>query len=252
MSRERVPSQIFRCRPRLVRDCARERGPITTGRSRCATAALPVIATLLPVVMGPGSRSQVLACPGRQWRRREATFPRRECARVLRHPRPSGNRGRRECRALAAPAASFAKTTKQTSIVTTGQPKRSGIPCTMVYGLLRDLPGEPAFLPPSPVDRSVSAAWPKSHLDALVPGIGGTGPHGLTVRFDAHRLRTSASIASRPTCRDDWPKRPPCWGGISSLNHKLRLSERQLFLSDALDTSGKTGSGFLVFCPSCR
>jgi hypothetical protein len=35
---------------------------------------------------------------------------------------------------------------KHTSKVTTGTPKHSGIPCTMGYGFLRALPGEPGFL----------------------------------------------------------------------------------------------------------
>jgi len=35
---------------------------------------------------------------------------------------------------------------KHTSIVTTGEPTRSGIPCTMVYGLLRALAGVQGLL----------------------------------------------------------------------------------------------------------
>jgi hypothetical protein len=34
--------------------------------------------------------------------------------------------------------------------------------------------------------------------------------------------------------------------------HVFRISERELFLRDELDSSGKTGGGLLVFCPSCR
>src|SRR5262249_532278 len=37
---------------------------------------------------------------------------------------------------------------------------------------------------------------------------------------------------------------------MDSLNHNFLLSERQIFLRGALDSSGKTGGGFLVFCPS--
>ena len=48
-----------------------------------------------------------------------------------------------------APAASRAKKTKHTSVVTTGPPGTPGIPCAMVYGLLRALPGDRAFLSPS-------------------------------------------------------------------------------------------------------
>ena len=41
------------------------------------------------------------------------------------------------------------KSKKHTSKYTTGSPKRSGIPCAMVYGFLRALPGDRAFLSPS-------------------------------------------------------------------------------------------------------
>ena len=37
----------------------------------------------------------------------------------------------------------------------------------------------------------------------VVPGIGGTGPHGLTVRLNAHRLRATTSIATRLTSGDE-------------------------------------------------
>jgi hypothetical protein len=56
------------------------------------------------------------------------------------------------------------------NIVTTGSPKHAGIPCTMVYGLLRALLGDRACLPPSltnvirKLDASVgatSARFPK-------------------------------------------------------------------------------------------
>jgi hypothetical protein len=58
-------------------------------------------------------------------------------------------RGRRECRARDAPAASCVK--KQThELVTTVTPERPGIPRAMVYGLLRALPGDQACLTPSP------------------------------------------------------------------------------------------------------
>jgi hypothetical protein len=37
---------------------------------------------------------------------------------------------------------------------------------------------------------------------------------------------------------------------MASLNHKFCVSERGIFLRGALDTSGKTGGGFLVYCPT--
>src|SRR6476660_10321971 len=71
------------------------------------------------------------------------------CPRCAGSGRPEKIRGRRECRALNAPAASCVK--KQThELVTTVTPERPGIPRAMVYGLLRALPGDHACLTPSP------------------------------------------------------------------------------------------------------
>jgi len=53
------------------------------------------------------------------------------------------NGERRECRVSSAPPASRAHATMHTSVVTTGPPKHSGIPCAMVLRLIRDLPGVP-------------------------------------------------------------------------------------------------------------
>ena len=63
--------------------------------------------------------------------------------------------------------------------VTTGLPKRSGIPCTMVERLLRALPGVSGLL-------ATVAARSLTQLD---PSVEGTGPHGLTVRVSAIVLR---------------------------------------------------------------
>src|ERR1700752_2653107 len=90
------------------------------------------------------------------------------------------------------------------------------------------------------------------HLHSLDPSVGGSGPHGLTVRIVPHVLRPNASIATRLTSGDEWPSRPPCRGGLTSLNHKLRLSERDIFLRGALDSSGKPGGGFLCFARRWR
>src|ERR1700748_3499828 len=51
----------------------------------------------------------------------------------------------------------------------TGTPKSHGTPCAMVLRLLRDLPGEPALLPPSPA----------SDLAGLSPALAGQGPHAF-------------------------------------------------------------------------
>ena len=61
----------------------------------------------------------------------------------------SGRRGRRESRVRAAPAVSCANMHKKTHTSIQVQRRQSGFPCAMVYGLLRALPGDRAFLPPS-------------------------------------------------------------------------------------------------------
>ena len=37
---------------------------------------------------------------------------------------------------------------------------------------------------------------------------------------------------------------------MASLSHNFRISERDIFLRGTLDSSGKTGGGILMFCPS--
>src|ERR1700736_2998131 len=53
------------------------------------------------------------------------------------------------------------------------------------------------------IDLRVSAARPKSRVDKLDPSVGGSGPHGLTVRIVPHVLRPDASIATRLTSGDE-------------------------------------------------
>src|ERR1700690_2166624 len=60
-------------------------------------------------------------------------------------------------------------------------------------GFLRALPGDRAFLPPSPAESS-------RELDASV---GASGPHDFTVRLKCIRHSTKASTASRSNVRDD-------------------------------------------------
>ncbi len=85
-------------------------------------------------------------------------------------------RGRRECRALNAPAASCVK--KQThELVTTVTPEQPGIPRAMVYGLFRALPGDHACLTPSPALL----------LADLTPTIGASERHDFAVRVGTVR-----------------------------------------------------------------
>ena len=71
------------------------------------------------------------------------------CARALRRLPPSIRRGRRESRVRAAPAVSCANMHKKTHTSIQVQRRHPGLPCAMVYGLFRALPGDRAFLPPS-------------------------------------------------------------------------------------------------------
>jgi hypothetical protein len=105
---------------------------------------------------------------------------------------PPENRGRRECRAHDAPAASRAERKKHTSIVTTVTPEQPGIPRAMVYGLLRALPGDHACLTPSP-------ALP---IADLTPTIGASEPHDFAVRVSTF-VTPAARVHRIPPHVDD-------------------------------------------------
>jgi hypothetical protein len=70
---------------------------------------------------------------------------------------------------------------------TTGTAGSSGLPCAMVYRLIRALPGDHAWLPPSVVGLIET-----SDFDAC---IGASGPHDFAVRMSSARL---ASLARPP------------------------------------------------------
>ena len=77
-------------------------------------------------------------------------------------PRLAGNfpcppiRGRRESRVRAAPAVSCAKCTRKNAHEHTGPAEASDFPCAVVLRLIRTLPGDRAFLPPSPARLSAN------------------------------------------------------------------------------------------------
>src|SRR5580704_797295 len=84
-------------------------------------------------------------------------------------------RGRRECRALDAPAAWRAEKQAAPVVeVTTVTPETPSIPRAMVYSLLRALSGEPGFL------ATVIGGIASTDLDTSV---GVSGPHDFTVRL---------------------------------------------------------------------
>src|SRR5262249_15111994 len=68
------------------------------------------------------------------------------CVRALQERCPSENRGRRECRVLAAPAASRGNRKNHTSVVTTGRRNTPALPAQWLERLLRALPGVSGLL----------------------------------------------------------------------------------------------------------
>jgi hypothetical protein len=81
------------------------------------------------------------------------------------------------------------KIKKHTSIVPTVTPDTPGIPYAMVYGFLRALPGDRAFLSPSPAENSSTDLTPASRRQDHT-----TSPSAS----HASRQSVPASIASRP------------------------------------------------------
>ena len=112
------------------------------------------------------------------------------------------NRGRRECRALGQRPRPRVRNEKSTRDSHHRSAKQSGIPCANGFnGFFRALPGDRAFLPPSPCETT--------KLDASVEA---SGPHDLAVRLTRVRLfAPKASTASPPNVRDD--RETPLWIG---------------------------------------
>ena len=110
--------------------------------------------------------------------------------------------------------------------VTTGSAGSTGIPCAMVLRLIRALPGDRAFLPPS--SRGPSSAQ-------LSLSVGRPGPHAFAVRIGCVRLtQPKRPSHPRPTCRDDRPKRP------SSSRRDAREHRRDLPDAASANTCGRS------------
>ena len=86
------------------------------------------------------------------------------------------------------------------TVVTTGSPDVSGIPCANGFnGFFRALPGDRAFLPPSPcettkLDASVEASGPHDFA-VRKPMPSSEAPPASTASYPA-----SVTIAIRPSC----------------------------------------------------
>jgi hypothetical protein len=103
---------------------------------------------------------------------------------------PQNIRGRRECRALDAPAASHAKIKKHTSIVTTVTPDSPGIPRAMVLTVSFVL---------FPVTGLCCHRHRRKYFRQLDASVGASEPHDFAVRLTCCSSKApSASIASRP------------------------------------------------------
>ena len=84
-------------------------------------------------------------------------------------------------------------------------------PARWCYGLLRALPGDRAFLPPSPRRYRARTDWIDAQLRQLDASVGASGPHDFAVRFTRrsskalprppHPTARFVTIASRPSCR---------------------------------------------------
>jgi len=98
--------------------------------------------------------------------------------------------GRREGRVLAAPMAPVR--IKMHGAGTTGTRRATGLPCAVVYGLLRALPGDRLSCPRRPRDAKASSPTWHQHRDAR------------TTRLGRPSHRESSSRNPRPTLQ-----RPP-------------------------------------------
>src|ERR1700730_2398498 len=122
------------------------------------------------------------------------------CARVSFISRPLQSEGAGNAGRPMRPIAACAMVEVERTRVSQVTPESPGIPRAMVYGLFRALPGDRAFLPPSPAKVAFR------ELDASV---GASGPHVFAVRLSAvrqerirvHRIPppTFVTIAKRPS-----------------------------------------------------
>src|SRR5207248_5542665 len=119
-------------------------------------------------------------------------FPRHEMPEFCFSRAPSKREGAGKAGCSASTRSLARKQKKRTSVVTTGSPKQSGLPCAMVYGLFRALLGDRAFLPPS---LRGNRSPPN-----LTPASGRQDHTALPSALGFARLaKAKASIASRPT-----------------------------------------------------
>jgi hypothetical protein len=144
---------------------------------------------------------------------------------------PPNVRGRGQCRALNAPAASCARV-ESTQVVTTGtQIHPSAFPAQWFLRLIRALPGVPTGVP-----GLMATVARKSTLKSpyLIKASGDQDHAAFAVRFTLRSSREAkASIASRLNVRDD--AYAPDRGGTCAENHVFLKNGSRIFLSGRLD-----------------
>ena len=142
------------------------------------------------------------------------------------HPQNKEGAGNAGCAMHPQPRVRMKKAHEQ---VTTGSPKRSGIPRANGFnGFLHALPGDRAFLPPSLVDRSTTLA-PASGRQNHTTLPSATGAFVLSTTR-VHRIPhpTSVTIAIRPSCEAGHRNREVFRGQAASGGGCDRLARRAI------------------------
>jgi hypothetical protein len=96
---------------------------------------------------------------------------------------------------------------KSTGVGPQVQPETSGFPCAMVYGLLRALPGDRAFLPPSP---------PRSLLLKDLMPASGHQDHTTSPSASGALVFSALSVHRIPFRVRDVAQRPSVWDGTAA------------------------------------
>jgi hypothetical protein len=152
------------------------------------------------------------------------------CARYsfISHPlqaEGAGNAGR-----SMRPQAACAMVVVERTRVSQVTPEKPGIPHAMVYGLYRALPGEPAFLPPSPVEIA---------FHQLDTSVGVSGPHDFTVRFRAVHHR-HYQRPPHPAPRFVTLRNAPLWDGTAGNIEVIWVfGKAEYFCGEALTQGSK-------------
>jgi hypothetical protein len=117
-------------------------------------------------------------------------------------------------------------------------PESPGIPRAMVYGLFRALPGDRAFLPPSPALLSANLT-PASGRQDHTSSPSASAPFVIGASASTASRLASVTIANRPSVRRDG----------ESYSFDLGFGKTEIFLQRGLDREKAAGG---LICPSGR